>query len=211
MATHVIEGKPVKEMVSVKLPTDYGEFCLTAFTFADQPQPTLALMKGSCLGGKSVPVRLHSACLTGDVFGSERCDCGAQLRFAMRYIDKEGLGMIIYLPQEGRGVGLIEKLRAYKLQEEGLDTVDANLALGLPVDCREYSSAVAILSFLSVKSIQLMTNNPDKSRCLAENGIRISRIIPILIEPNSNNYQYLFTKFKKMGHLLSLGPEPITG
>ena len=192
----------VLDIAKVKMPTFYGEFTLWAFQFAGQRDPTLALIKGDPANQEGLPVRLHSSCATGDIFGSERCDCGPQLQFAMNYINQLGKGVVIYLHQEGRGIGLFQKMRAYELQEMGFDTLDANIELGLPVDCRDYSSAVTVLQTLKVQSIKLMSNNPEKQRCLVAAGIRVDDRIPVHIEPNPNNREYLVTKQTRMGHHL---------
>ena len=151
-------------------------------------------------GKANVLVRMHSECLTGDVFGSMRCDCGEQLHAAMRQIDDEGCGAIVYLRQEGRGIGLANKLKAYRLQDGGMDTVEANQALGFPADLREYGIGAQILHFLGVRRMRLLTNNPKKIHGLAGYGLEVTDQVPLVVEPNPNNERYLRTKVEKMGH-----------
>jgi 3,4-dihydroxy 2-butanone 4-phosphate synthase/GTP cyclohydrolase II len=162
----------------------------------------LALVKGEISDGKPVLVRVHSECLTGDVFGSRRCDCGSQLHSALKQIGQEGRGILLYMRQEGRGIGLAAKIHAYKLQEEGFDTVQANLKLGFPSDLREYGLGAQILFDLGVRQIRLLTNNPKKVVGLAGYGLRITETVPIRIEANAHNKTYLRTKRNKMGHLI---------
>jgi GTP cyclohydrolase II len=190
-------------VVRVRMPTAHGDFTLWAFKFNEGAEATLALVKGDLAEGEAVPVRIHSSCITGDIFHSERCDCGPQLNFAMRFIQEAGKGAIVYLHQEGRGIGLFSKLQAYELQEKGLDTVEANLALGLPVDCREYSNAISAIKELGIKSIRLMSNNPTKAACLESAGIEVVDRIPVEVGINENNVQYLVTKRDRMGHKLT--------
>lgn len=193
-----------KRIVKVKLPTNKGIFTLVAYQNGHPDRFHVALIKGNPEGRSDVLVRIHSSCVTGDIFGSLRCDCGAQLEKAMEMIEKAGVGIILYLFQEGRGIGLINKLKAYKLQETGLDTVEANVALGLPVDQRDYKPAAEILEDLKIKSIKLMTNNPDKINDLAKHGININQRVPLEVKPAAHNYHYLSTKKEKLGHELSL-------
>ena len=193
----------VERQVETRLPTTHGEFRAIGYTNIVNGTEHMALVAGDVSGGEDVPVRVHSECLTGDVFGSKRCDCGEQLHHAMEQIAKEGRGVLIYLRgQEGRGIGLMPKLRAYVLQDEGLDTVDANTEQGLPVDVREYSSAAQILGNLKVRSVALMSNNPHKANKLADYGITVTRRIPIELPPNEENIIYLRTKRDRMGHQL---------
>lgn len=193
----------VERQVETRLPTTHGEFRAIGYTNIVDGTEHMALVAGDVSGGEDVPVRVHSECLTGDVFGSKRCDCGEQLHHAMEQIAKEGRGVLIYLRgQEGRGIGLMPKLRAYVLQDEGLDTVDANTEQGLPVDVREYSSAAQILGNLKVRSVALMSNNPHKANKLADYGITVTRRIPIELPPNEENIIYLRTKRDRMGHQL---------
>ncbi|MCX2162884.1 bifunctional 3,4-dihydroxy-2-butanone-4-phosphate synthase/GTP cyclohydrolase II [Corynebacterium auriscanis] len=193
----------VERQVETRMPTSYGEFRAIGYTNIVDGTEHVALVAGDVTGADDVPVRVHSECLTGDVFGSKRCDCGEQLHLAMREIARAGKGVLIYLRgQEGRGIGLMPKLRAYVLQDEGLDTVDANTEQGLPVDVREYSSAAQILCNLQVKSVALMSNNPHKANKLSDYGISVSRRIPVELPPNPENIVYLRTKRDRMGHQL---------
>src|ERR1700677_3720183 len=186
----------------VKLPTDYGTFDLLLYRATLNSEHHLALVKGDVSDGKPVLVRVHSECLTGDVFGSRRCDCGSQLHTALKQIDQAGRGVLLYMRQEGRGIGLAAKIHAYKLQEEGFDTVQANLKLGFPSDLREYGLGAQILIDLGVKQIRLLTNNPKKVVGLAGYGLKIVETVPIRVEANTHNKDYLRTKRTKMGHKL---------
>jgi 3,4-dihydroxy 2-butanone 4-phosphate synthase/GTP cyclohydrolase II len=194
--------KLVERIESVKLPTDYGEFELHLYRSQTDGQHHLALVKGDVAGKQSVLVRVHSECLTGDVFGSRRCDCGPQLHQAMRQIAAAGRGVIVYMRQEGRGIGLASKIKAYKLQENGYDTVEANVKLGYGQDLREYGLGAQILVDLGLKTICLLTNNPKKVVGLEGYGLEIVKQVPIRIPPNPHNRKYLRTKREKMGHLL---------
>ena len=186
------------------LPTRFGEFNVAVFEIDGTPAEAVALMRGP-LGADVIPlVRLHSECLTGDVLGSLRCDCGQQLAEALELIATAASGVLLYLRQEGRGIGLANKIRAYALQDTGLDTVDANLALGLPVDRREYASAAAILRELGLRQVRLLTNNPLKSAALERHGVQVVERVPLAVRPNSVNRRYLRTKADRMGHLLAL-------
>jgi 3,4-dihydroxy 2-butanone 4-phosphate synthase/GTP cyclohydrolase II len=186
----------------VKMPTDYGSFDLLLYRATMNQEHHLALVKGDVSDGKPVLVRVHSECLTGDVFGSRRCDCGSQLHTALRQIEQAGRGIVLYMRQEGRGIGLAAKIHAYKLQEDGFDTVQANLKLGFPSDLREYGLGAQILFDLGVRQIRLLTNNPKKVVGLAGYGLRIVETVPIRIEANTHNKVYLRTKRMKMGHKL---------
>lgn len=186
----------------VDLPTAYGHFHLIPFRQKDNGLEHIALIKGDVSGDEPVLVRVHSSCATGDIFGSMRCECGEQLHRSMQAVEKEGRGAIIYLNQEGRGIGLMEKIRAYKLQEKGLDTVDANLHLGHKADERDYGIGANILHTLGIKKMRLMTNNPMKRVGLNGYGLEITEIIPIEIEPNQYNRFYMKTKKERMGHNL---------
>ena len=188
---------------SAKMPTRYGDF--TIFTFVNKITKNhhIVLTKGDIENGEDVLCRIHSECLTGDALGSKRCDCGEQYDFAMRKISEEGSGIMVYMRQEGRGIGLVNKLRAYQLQDTGLDTVDANLVLGFKEDMREYYEAYQMLKNLGIKSIRLMTNNPEKIKHLTNYGLKINERIPIQIEASEYDAFYLETKKNKMGHLLN--------
>jgi 3,4-dihydroxy 2-butanone 4-phosphate synthase / GTP cyclohydrolase II len=194
--------KLVERVESVKMPTDYGEFELYLYRSQTDGQHHLALVKGDVAGKENVLVRVHSECLTGDVFGSRRCDCGPQLHQAMRQIAEAGRGVIVYMRQEGRGIGLASKIMAYKLQERGYDTVEANAKLGYGQDLREYGLGAQILVDLGLKTICLLTNNPKKVVGLEGYGLEIVKQMPIRIPPNPHNRKYLRTKREKMGHLL---------
>src|ERR1700677_1793882 len=186
----------------VKLPTDYGTFDLLLYRATMNGEHHLALVKGDVADGKPVLVRVHSECLTGDVFGSRRCDCGSQLHTALQQIEQAGRGILLYMRQEGRGIGLAAKIHAYKLQEEGFDTVQANLKLGFPSDLREYGLGAQILFDLGVRQLRLLTNNPKKVVGLAGYGLSIVETVPIRVEANPHNKAYLRTKRTKMGHKL---------
>ncbi len=190
----------IKREVGVDLPTTLGDFKLIAYTQTTTGQPHLALVKGEWQEDEPVLVRVHSSCLTGDIFGSCRCECGPQLHTAMQMIEAEGRGIIVYMNQEGRGIGLLNKLKAYKLQEEGLDTVEANEKLGFKMDERDYGVGAQIIRDLGAKKLKLMTNNPTKRAGLIGYGLEIVENIPIVIEPNIHNMRYLNTKRDKMGH-----------
>lgn len=194
--------KLVERIEVVKMPTDYGDFRLHLYRSKVDGQHHLALVRGEVEGRRDVLVRVHSECLTGDVFGSRRCDCGPQLHQAMKQIDEAGAGVIVYMRQEGRGIGLAPKLMAYKLQEQGLDTVEANLKLGYGMDLREYGIGAQILADLGLKTIRLMTNNPKKVVGLDGYGLEITEQVPIRVKPNRHNQKYLKSKVEKMGHLM---------
>ncbi|WP_317130769.1 bifunctional 3,4-dihydroxy-2-butanone-4-phosphate synthase/GTP cyclohydrolase II [Algoriphagus aquimarinus] len=190
----------IQREIGVDLPTDFGDFELIAFRQTNTQELHLALIKGKWDKDEPILVRVHSSCMTGDIFGSCRCDCGAQLHGAMQMVQKEGKGVILYMNQEGRGIGLINKLKAYKLQEEGMDTVQANLALGLPSDSRDYGVGAQILRDLEVSKLRLISNNPQKRVGLLGYGLQIVEQVPIEIAPNVHNEKYLQTKRDKMGH-----------
>ena len=185
-----------------KLPTKFGEFRIIVFKNEVDHKEHLMIVKGDVRGKSDVLMRIHSECLTGDVFGSHRCDCGEQLENALRSIEEQGEGIVIYMRQEGRGIGLTNKIKAYTLQDQGYDTVEANVKLGFPPDMREYSLAAQMLRELDVKSVKLLTNNPEKKEDLERWGITVSKRVPIVIKANSINAKYLNTKKEKMRHML---------
>lgn len=197
-----IHDELVKVECSAKLPTDSGTFELVGFDNQLDGKEHIAIVKGDVAGKENVLVRIHSECFTGDILGSYRCDCGSQLKKAMRTIEDKGEGIVLYLRQEGRGIGLINKIKAYKLQDSGLDTVDANLALGFEEDERDYAVAAQMLKALGVKSVVLMTNNPAKIEGLENYGMKVVKRAEIEIKPNEVNEKYLRTKFERMGHKL---------
>lgn len=197
----------VKVAAVAELPTRFGRFRLVGFWNNRDAKEHIAMVCGDVVGGGDVPVRLHSECLTGDVMGSLRCDCRDQLTAGLEAIQREGRGVLLYLRQEGRGIGLLNKIRAYALQEQGLDTVEANLALGFRDDERDYSVAAHMLHSLDIKSVRLITNNPEKMRQLTEHRIVVAGRIPHVIPPNEYNRFYLETKGRRSGHLdLASGP-----
>lgn len=191
----------LKFIASCRLPTEYGIFTMHGF---EQPngQEHIALSMGDIANGEPVLSRIHSECLTGDALFSQKCDCGPQLQAAMQAVQRKGRGVIVYLRQEGRGIGLINKIRAYQLQDQGLDTVEANLALGLPIDARDFTLAKAIYDHLGVASVRLLTNNPDKIVVMRQSGIHIVERVPLQVGQNQENTGYLKTKAAKLGHLI---------
>lgn len=192
----------IRRQVEVNMPTEYGDFKLVAYEQINTTEVHMALVKGEWKKDEPVMVRVHSSCVTGDIFGSCRCDCGSQLHSAMQMVEREGKGIVLYMKQEGRGIGLLNKLRAYKLQEDGLDTVEANLQLGFEMDSRDYGIGAQILSDLGVSKIRLITNNPKKRVGLMGYGLEIVDNIPIEIAPNPHNEKYLKTKRDKLGHMI---------
>ncbi len=194
----------VHRVTEARLPTRYGEFTAIAYKSDTDPAEHIALVLGDITAGGPVLVRVHSECLTGDVFGSLRCDCGEQVTLAMQTIAKEGRGVLLYMRQEGRGIGFHNKLKAYALQDSGMDTVEANLSLGFAPDLRDYGIGAQILAELGLREIRLLTNNPKKVIGLEGYGLKVVETVPIIIAPNPYNFQYLETKKKKLGHLLDL-------
>jgi len=192
----------VRIVAMAELPTRFGDFHIVAFENNRDGKEHVAITKGDVIGESNVPVRLHSECLTGDVVGSLRCDCRDQLEAALKAIGQMEKGMVLYLRQEGRGIGLINKIRAYSLQDDGLDTVEANLALGFRDDERDYAVAAHMLMSLKIESIQLMTNNPKKIDQLTQYGIKVNGRVPHIMEPNDHNRFYLETKAAKSGHMI---------
>jgi 3,4-dihydroxy 2-butanone 4-phosphate synthase/GTP cyclohydrolase II len=195
--------KFIQAVAEAKLPTDYGDFKLMVFANTVDGKEHLALVKGTWLPDEPVLVRVHSECLTGDIFGSKRCDCGKQLAIALSMIEEEGKGVLLYMRQEGRGIGLINKVKAYSLQEQGFDTVEANEKLGFLPDPRDYGIGAQILASLGIKNMKLITNNPTKRVGIESYGLKVIERIPIETEPNPENAKYLETKKFKMGHLLT--------
>jgi 3,4-dihydroxy 2-butanone 4-phosphate synthase/GTP cyclohydrolase II len=194
----------LKEVAAVDFPTAHGHFKLKVFEDALTKENILAIIKGDIKGKNNVLTRLHSSCETGDIFHSLRCDCGEQLKKSLELIEKEGRGIVLYLHQEGRGIGLVNKIKAYALQEKGLDTVEANTKLGFAPDLRDYSMAAKVLSMLGVKSMRLMTNNPQKIAGLESCGLKVERRVALEVKPVKTNKKYLTTKKTKMQHLLHL-------
>lgn len=205
--SEAVELLPSEELVvahfaTANLPTKYGQFQIVAFKNNRDFKDHVALIHGDIAGREAVPTRIHSECLTGDVFGSLKCDCGQQLEHALEEIQASDAGVLLYMRQEGRGIGLANKVKAYSLQDEGFDTVEANLHLGFDDDMRNYEIAAEMLKILGVASIELITNNPRKVRGLSVNGIEIVERTPIKILPNPHNLHYLETKKRKSGHIL---------
>ena len=192
----------VEQGEEVDMPTEFGHFRLIPFRQKSNGLEHVALIKGEWEDDEPILVRVHSSCMTGDIFGSQRCDCGSQLHEAMKLINETGKGVVVYLNQEGRGIGLMNKMRAYKLQEEGMDTVDANLCLGFKADERDYGVGAEILRKVGVRNMRLITNNPVKRIGLESYGLKITEIVGIEIEPNNHNSRYLHTKAERMGHTL---------
>jgi GTP cyclohydrolase II len=192
----------LRVVAAASLPTRFGEFRIVAFSEAEDRKEHVAIARGAIAGAEDVPTRLHSECLTGDALGSLRCDCRDQLEGALKHIARLERGLLLYLRQEGRGIGLVNKVRAYALQDGGLDTVDANLALGFRDDERDYAIAAQMLAGLGVRSIRLMTNNPSKIRQLEHRGVVVTGRIPHALPPNEHNRFYLQTKARRSGHFL---------
>jgi 3,4-dihydroxy 2-butanone 4-phosphate synthase/GTP cyclohydrolase II len=194
--------KLVERVATVRMPTAHGEFTAVAFKEKLTGKHHVALVKGEVEGAQDVLVRVHSECLTGDVFHSLRCDCGEQLEHALQRIEREGLGVVLYMAQEGRGIGLLNKLRAYELQEQGRDTVEANIELGFPADARDYGIGNQILADLGLSTIRILTNNPKKLTGIEGFGLTVVEQVPIEVSPNEENARYLATKREKLGHRL---------
>lgn len=194
---------------SCLLPTPWAQFTLHAFVERATGKEHLAMVLGDISDGQPVLARIHSECLTGDVLFSQRCDCGAQLEGALRKIAAEGRGVLLYLRQEGRGIGLVNKLRAYRLQEAGADTVEANLQLGFHADARNYELVQPMLAHFGIQSLQLMTNNPRKIAAVEKFGVTVAARVPLLVNRNAFNAHYLDTKALKLGHLMNTPPEPV--
>jgi 3,4-dihydroxy 2-butanone 4-phosphate synthase / GTP cyclohydrolase II len=193
----------VRRVATAQLPTEYGNFQIYVYESADEPETHVALVHGPVGDGEEVLARMHSSCLTGDVLHSIRCDCGAQLDRAMQRIAEEGRGVILYLNQEGRGIGLANKIRAYALQDQGYDTVEANERLGFKADQRDYATGVGILRDLGVRSMRLLSNNPRKLAGLTDHGVVVSELLPLEIPASDGTRRYLKTKKEKLGHVLS--------
>ncbi|MGM9926157.1 MAG: GTP cyclohydrolase II, partial [Bacillus sp. (in: firmicutes)] len=195
-------GTVVERVANVTMPTSIGDFRLVGYSNLVDKQEHVALVKGTPDPEQPVLVRIHSACLTGDVFHSKRCDCGPQLDLAMEIIEAEGTGVILYMQQEGRGIGLLNKLRAYELQEQGFDTIEANQKLGFPAEMRDYALSAQMLKDLGIRQVRLLTNNPEKITGLSQYGIDVVDRVPLIIPPVKENHLYLETKKEKMGHIL---------
>ena len=200
----------VDYVTSCTLPTPWAQFTLHAFVEHETGKEHLAMTLGDLSDGAPVLARIHSECLTGDVMFSQRCDCGAQLETALQRIAEEGRGMLLYLRQEGRGIGLVNKIRAYRLQEAGADTVEANLQLGFHADARNYELVLPMLRQFGVRSVRLMTNNPRKLDALTRLGIAVAERVPLLVNRNRYNDSYLNTKAAKLGHMMSVASEAVT-
>ena len=199
-----MNSRTVERVAEARLPTDFGEFRILGYCSLNSTEEFVVLVQGELRKDRPTLVRVHSQCLTGDVFGSTRCDCGQQLRKAMELIEREGSGAIVYQQQEGRGIGIINKIRAYALQDEGADTIEANEKLGLAVDLRCYEQCAEILRDLGLKRVQLMSNNPEKMLTLEEMGIEVVERVSLVIPPSAAARGYLRTKKEKLGHLLEL-------
>jgi 3,4-dihydroxy 2-butanone 4-phosphate synthase/GTP cyclohydrolase II len=197
-------GFTVKKEAEANLPTEFGQFRIIGFGSLVSDEEFVALVKGEIKSDRPTLVRIHSQCLTGDVFHSLKCDCGPQLERAMEMVQAEGGGVIVYQQQEGRGIGIINKIRAYALQDEGADTIEANLRLGFDIDHRRYDQCAEVIKLLGARKVRLMSNNPDKLRALQEAGLEVVERVPLEIRPKSHAFKYLIAKKEKMGHLLQL-------
>lgn len=194
----------VKKEAEAKLPTEFGPFQIVGFRSTNSNEEFVALVKGEIEPEKPTLIRIHSQCLTGDVFHSLKCDCGPQLQRAMEMVQEEGRGIIVYQHQEGRGIGIVNKIRAYALQDEGADTIEANLRLGFGIDEREYHQCAEVIKLLGARKVRLMSNNPDKLRALRDAGLDVVERVPLEIKAKEQSFKYLTTKKEKMGHLLRL-------
>jgi 3,4-dihydroxy 2-butanone 4-phosphate synthase/GTP cyclohydrolase II len=203
-ASFLIDVPSVQKVTEARLPTEIGEFRIAGYRSLVSDEEFVVLYKGEMIADAPTLVRIHSQCLTGDVFGSVKCDCGPQLHRAMELIENEGRGAIVYQQQEGRGIGIINKIRAYALQDEGADTVEANERLGLGVDLRDYRQCVEILRDLGLTRIKVLSNNPEKIQAMRDGGLEIEERVPIEFEPSQTTLKYLTTKKLQMGHLLHL-------
>jgi len=203
-ASTIIRSRTVERVSEARLPTEFGEFRIIGYRSLNSDEEFVALVRGELSGECPTLVRIHSQCLTGDVFGSTKCDCGRQLRRAMRLIEREGRGAIVYQLQEGRGIGIINKIRAYALQDDGADTVEANERLGLGVDLREYEQCAEVLLDLRLRRVRVMSNNPAKVRALEEAGLKVVERVSLEVAPTRAASHYLRTKKERMGHLLEL-------
>jgi 3,4-dihydroxy 2-butanone 4-phosphate synthase/GTP cyclohydrolase II len=199
-----MNSKTVERVADARLPTDFGEFRIIGYRSLNSNEEFVVLLKGQLRQDEPTLVRIHSQCLTGDVFGSNKCDCGQQLRKAMALIDREGSGAVVYQQQEGRGIGIINKIRAYALQDQGADTIEANEQLGLAVDLRCYEQCAEILAQLGVNSVRLISNNPEKIRALGEMGLKVVERVSLETSTTDAARNYLRTKKEKMGHLLEV-------
>ena len=203
-ANRATDGLTVKLEAEAKLPTEFGQFKIVGFRSTISDEEFVALVKGKLDATIPTLVRIHSQCLTGDVFHSLKCDCGPQLTRAMEMVQAEGAGVIVYQQQEGRGIGIVNKIRAYALQDQGADTIEANVKLGLPVDAREYDQCAQVIKLLGVHQVRLMSNNPDKVCALRKAGLEVVERVPLEVKSSSPAFRYLTTKKEKMGHLLKL-------
>jgi len=194
----------VEKEAEANLPTEFGHFRIVGFRSATSDEEFVALVKGEIKSDRATLVRIHSQCLTGDVFHSLKCDCGPQLKRAMEMVQAEGCGIIVYQQQEGRGIGIINKIRAYALQDEGADTIEANLRLGFDIDHRRYDQCAEVIKLLGARRVRLMSNNPDKVRALQDAGLEVVERVPLEIRPKAHAFKYLIAKKEKMGHLLQL-------
>jgi 3,4-dihydroxy 2-butanone 4-phosphate synthase / GTP cyclohydrolase II len=204
MSNRATAGFTVKKEAEANLPTEFGQFRIIGFRSLVSDEEFVALVKGEIKSDRPTLVRIHSQCLTGDVFHSLKCDCGPQLEQAMEIVQAEGCGVIVYQQQEGRGIGIINKIRAYALQDEGADTIEANLRLGFDIDHRRYDQCAEVIKLLGARRVRLMSNNPDKLRALQEAGLEVVERVPLEIRPKSQAFKYLIAKKEKMGHLLQL-------